>query len=65
MLGLVSLTAPSPEIIQIAVMLFGGFSLLIGAAFRTTYIFLTSSNHLYLNDILEKYGCAPRHHFSK
>ena len=52
----------SPEINQLAVMMYVRF-LQIGTAFRTTYIFLTSSNPLYLNDILEKYGCAPGHHF--
>ena len=34
----------SPDIIQFAVMLFGGFSLLIGTAFRTTPIFFAYSN---------------------
>ena len=29
----------------------------------TTSIFLMSSNPIYLNDILEKYGCTPGHHF--
>ncbi|MFZ9014676.1 MAG: hypothetical protein ACO21T_11515, partial [Alphaproteobacteria bacterium] len=35
----------SPEIIQLAVMLFGGFSLLIGTAFRTTFIFSLPYNY--------------------
>ena len=53
----------SPEIIQLDVMLFGGFSLLIGTAFRTTFIVFLPYNYLKLNDIFEKYGCAPGHHF--
>ena len=55
----------SPEIIQLAVMLFSGFSLLIGTAFRTTFIFSLPYNYLKVNDIFEKYGCAPGHHVSK
>ena len=36
-----------------------------GTAFGTTSIFLVTTNNLYLNHNLEKYGCAPGHHFPK
>jgi len=54
----------SPEIIQLAVIPFRVCPLCIGTAFRTTPMFSESSNQLYLNDILERYGCAPRQNFS-
>ena len=41
------------------------FSLQFGTAFRTTFIFSLPYNYLKLNDIIEKYGCAPGHHFPK